>query len=612
MRIPTYDQRVVPQGSQEQVFRSDVLRESAKQIPETSATARAKQGFAHTLGQVAVDMKDAYDAKQLADAQTNLGEQYAALEARMKSPEYKGENHWETWGDYYDKRSKEINDSVAKQYKTIGGQARNNIKNTGARYKTQYGVGVSNSALGAQLDELEGAINIHTKKETDLAIAAYINGSMNALAETTKRFTSYLAGQVKAGVLTEAEAKSKVGQMESNIMTGIWDYRVVEQPGQAYKELRQMEKNYLKAAKAGDTEAMGFYGMNLNKIEKYKSEAKRTMLSILEQDDKARKSAQAAAEKANKKRQNSNARGWYVKAQNNVWNKGDLITLDKQFMAGDISEDDYKSVRSLSRTGATKFSPEQLLKEAGIRAGALEAIANGQPINRDQLDKQLESGQIRAEKYIGLVQKNASTQYSVGSKYITNSLRPGAAVAGDEADIAKRKWSKALLVYDAMMDQRSANIKYNEGNPISPRKIYNPKELANIVVMKNANPVKYNEANLFQSEKAKNMADAAKVAYDTEKERIKQAIKDEEISAKDRSKHIRTAITAYNSALDKAMIQEVLDFKEKSLLDDYQDIFNAMSPAEIEAEITTIEGIEKKLDEMEDEVDEAIRKSLQH
>jgi len=469
LRIPTYTEKVVPEGGEGQrAFLSDALRETARSIPTLDATAKAKRGFAGAMIDISTRMKDAYNAKQLADADTELMRRYAELETTMKSPEYRGENHWSTWGEYYDKESTRINNDVAKKYDTMGMKARSGMKDRGKRYKVQYGVNASNRSTGAQLQELEGAVNKKQKEYKDLGIASYINGNMKAVADSVNGYTGYLVGQVKAGVLTEAEAKAKVAQLESEVMGGIWDWRVSNKPGSSWDELAQMEKNYLKAAKIGDTETMGFYGMDLEKITYYKDKARKNMVAILNARDKEREAVDKATKEATKKLQNENAKQYYILAEKNQLNTTAMkmsggaemswtTKLDSDYRMGVISEEDYKAIKAVARTTANKKGGSVIEKDLVMEA--YKMLSKNKPLG-SWIEANKEN--LTTSVLKDLVKKNGDRQYKRGLSVIEERLKPHPLDNRTGVKMKKAKFVKAVLKYDDLLAGSSEDADHTD------------------------------------------------------------------------------------------------------------------------------------------------------
>lgn len=457
MNIPTYNEKVTPGAQSEGVFVSDVLRRTPNRIPTLDKTGKSMSRMGKTLANIGIDMEEAYNAKLLADSQVDTMKKFADLDKQMQDPMWKAqeENHWSKWNDHYSEASGKIINDIEENFGG-GRKAKDMALRKAQEYQINYGVRSDTRARSAQVDEHEQDVITKQQDYTELAVGAYMNKQMDALADITQNFSSYLAGQVKSGVMTPQQAQARIDNLNTDVVNGVWTYRTTkpEEAYAAYTELGGLEKLY---SKMNSTERLTeeendllqeieSTGLGLADVIRYKNQARKTMMDAIKLAEATNKEEQERVEKALKASQNLNVKMFMIRAQNGTMTPEFMTLFDEEYMHGGISEDDYKAVKAISRTTAGKDENKTESKDLLIEAYTM--------LSRNQkLGEWIENNKkdLKPSTVKDLVKKNADRQYKRGLSVIEQLLKPHPLDTSYAAKRKKGQFIDAVIEYDKLL-----------------------------------------------------------------------------------------------------------------------------------------------------------------
>jgi len=255
VQIPTYNQQESPTGAPDAVFVSEALRRFPNRIPAKDQTAKAMSRAGKVALDIGTQMKEAYDAKLLADEQILTSQKHEVLKSQMESPEWRKNNHWTTWSDYNHDANKAIIDAIESDFK--GGRlAKQAAVRDAMEQKLKSTSRVNTWSRNEQVKEAKFDTEEKKKHYVQSGVSAFVDattnpdialayGSMDASMKATIGYEAFLASQVQSGILSPEAAINHMKDMQNQVKSGIWEWRIDDKPERAVVELTDLQKQYL-------------------------------------------------------------------------------------------------------------------------------------------------------------------------------------------------------------------------------------------------------------------------------------------------------------------------------------------------------------------------------
>lgn len=471
MRIPTYDQKLIPEGSQESAFRSGVLRESPQSIPFTGRSAQARQGYAKILKEIGRDYEAAREQRALASAEVRTLEEYTKLNDQMLDPEFRKQVPYEKWNDYYRKRSDEINTDISKNSRVRSTKGRSMLKNSLDTISIKYASQIEGRKRQLQIDDMKYQTYYDLEKLSNEVIAANLNQNSVAISEAMKRVDGVLAGAVKAGFISSGEAESLFKKFQKDTQRGIFSDMVYNNPDLADELLKGWEGKAVdlhgeieKARKEGDTEKvkelqdqLDNAEMDLNTIQYWQGEVRQRQAFLKNE----KKRAQAEQDKIDKEIKQNIATDYWVALSS--------LETEKQ------SETRTSTIKELKTGIQNDMLNRNLLKSDGRelldRANKLldgvktksdpftlsdinDRLARNDPNVEYYIKQAMKDNQLSDKDYVSFMKTATSQPIKDARSYISRGLDPRNLSFKDDEIVAdlKYRYSQAIQWFNNNLD----------------------------------------------------------------------------------------------------------------------------------------------------------------
>lgn len=229
MKIPVYNQQVIPKGQNEEVFSLPGEKETVRKIPAKGLEeAKAKSRYYDVMFDIGSKIEAARDADATADAQVSAFEEYQRIQQTLKdpmrtspkimdksgelidNPNYIAPENYKQW---YEGKSKKARDTILNSF---GGRPR--AKEKVGRYLTDLhnreGVKVNTLARGKQVEDMTAKFYKRMDNNLERFSVMYNNGDTGAIAELLALTKADTANAVSSGLISPAQAAATVRNMQ--------------------------------------------------------------------------------------------------------------------------------------------------------------------------------------------------------------------------------------------------------------------------------------------------------------------------------------------------------------------------------------------------------------
>lgn len=229
-RVPDIDNQLLPVaqsgelGSIQGQFREAVMPDANAELGKWESLSNLGQNISNW----GFKIQEARNVKEMSDTGVWVDEQERILIDRMKSPEFRANNHWSTYEEYYNKESEKIKSEALKRMKLSSPNA---ISAMDVRLKANQNQNRTNINAFSRMSEIsEMRAEVPSKLKTFLsgAVKGDMEGNPEATRSALENAGMVLTSYQKAGVISGEEYGSILRQFGRQLNSSIWEQRILD------------------------------------------------------------------------------------------------------------------------------------------------------------------------------------------------------------------------------------------------------------------------------------------------------------------------------------------------------------------------------------------------